>query len=857
MKADGSNYGTMSGPTFDKQKTEMPAFTPSGLLQRTTVLDKFQKKWTAWDRLFLKHINQEFGDNFELACRAACFTVICGLPFLVPKSACELCHILYPYTGFYHRGSVTYFLFTLYKTTGETIYFAIGGVAGTIFATFTIWVLNGFVPGGYTHNSPDSIWWIANFVGVLFVFALLYFNFDTNTKIFGISTYVWHWMKYINPDEIGGFAGNFAVEVDGTAISGLLSAISGCFIAVVAGYLPYPNLALWRALDVSKTTIEHLHMTWEDFASYYCGDGRNNMAGTVISEELRQMKSEVEKLDAYIGSAWYECLGLGRWQHQRLMMKRLRSYMSQVSDRLSAMIQVCLEEDWGDSHSRLMGHISANITVVIDLNGAILSKVLDAIIAGGFTEESSQDVNEDIDRLLKAIADLTTAFVTGGQAEGLYMLAEESVGENVVASNVCSFSALTCQFARDLQADLPAEVFDWREGTGIFGMFRPSLLQDAKHVQWTVRNGISILLAFAIGWHGVAGRMILSFNPAIASTVSVLLSQFVGTALVNNLNRLQGVVLGLIVGQVAYALLGWCTLWGHLSMGVTLLVWELCSLFVYYHSEQYSTVGLLLAVFGASGMLQGCSEDIFDPRNSFYAIINCTAAIFVMGFVDVVLTPKRVSDMARDDYAAIFDPLADGLKRICDPEVKVIDQKHDILAQIRAAAQLGREAANEPRYWRVAWPKAVFKRAIDFASTLRFCISSIKFSSTTNVDGKCVKNDHFIAATSLQSFGVVREVLLTHLHFVQEQVDKRMRKETSADVFETRLKVDNTEMSTYFEEASTKAMYDFMVEVNALLKNPVPDTMTLEQDPVAEMSLLVCFLQTIFKDLNSVQALIA
>jgi len=386
------------------------------------------------------------------------------------------------------------------------------------------------------------------------------------------------------------------------------------------------------------------------------------------------------------------------------------------------------------------------------------------------------------------------------------------------------------------------------------GVFAPSVLQDKSHLQWTVRNATSILVAFAIGYNGVAGKMILNYNPAIASTVCVLLSNFVGSALTKNLSRLQGVVLGIVVGQVGYALLGWCVWWGYISVAFALYSWTLIAVFVYYNSAQYSTVGLLLAVFGSAGLLQGCSEEIFDPRDSFYAIINCTAAIAIMGIVDIMLSPGRASDMARDEYIETFDPLTDAVKLICDSKVKELPPRGGkIMGQINSAAGLGEEAAQEPRYWRTAWPEVMFTRAISCLYTLRFCITSIEFSSTHMVNGARVKDDHFIAATSLDSFAAVRDALMDQLQFIRDQLEKKMTLETGGDVFKTRLQLDSDALSTTRGTNSKKALDAFMAEWTLKAKTRPPGKATLEEDPIADMSLFVCSLQAIFAELDAVQ----
>ena len=43
--------------------------------------------------------------------------------------------------------------------------------------------------------------------------------------------------------------------------------------------------------------------------------------------------------------------------------------------------------------------------------------------------------------------------------------------------------------------------------------------------------------------------------------------------MVKNLDRLNGVALGNIVGQSVYCSVGYCTWWGYLGIGIALFVW--------------------------------------------------------------------------------------------------------------------------------------------------------------------------------------------------------------------------------------------------------------------------------------------
>merc|ERR1719399_181760 len=206
-------------------------------------------------------------------------------------------------------------------------------------------------------------------------------------------------------------------------------------------------------------------------------------------------------------------------------------------------------------------------------------------------------------------------------------VSDDNLGENVVGLTFSEFTGMTEALFQSLQEEQKEER-SWRDGAGILGIFEPGELFQKDHIMWTLRNGISIVLAFYVGWHGY-GQYIAMYNASIASTVAVLLSKFVGSAMTKNLARLQGVVIGIVLGNLLYALLAWCYWWGHLAVAVALYLWTLMGLFMYFHSTNYSTVGLLLAVFGTQALLKPCANESTDP-SGHSAIVNVTIGICVM-----------------------------------------------------------------------------------------------------------------------------------------------------------------------------------------------------------------------------------
>merc|ERR1719329_420747 len=475
------------------------------------------------------------------------------MPFLVPRTYCPICYEVVR-TRFYNSASVVYFCFTLYKTTGDTIYFAYGGLMGTVIAVINIWALMGFFPGGYVPGQPnaEAIFWMINVWGALYVFFMLYLNLDGNTRVFGLTTFVWYWMAALNHHVVTGFAHNFEIKLNGGAMGELCCAASGCCIAIVASCLPTPLLATYKMNDTGKFLVRKLHSVWTDFIDYYSGEEKNPYSQNVLGKDLASLQSGAGALAPFIKASFYECMGMGAGHRRRLMMRLLDNYLSECFNRLSCVLSACLAEDFNDTHDKLMKPVRGKMGEVCEKVGELLSTCKDAIIACGWDDEKKTLAEQQRKEVNDSVETMTNEFLKASKELNLYEVSDNVAGEFLVGSNLCCWARITCEFVDKLQGELPTEKTDWTSGGGFLGMFAPAINNTPANLNYVLRGWVSVMLAFTIGFNGVAGKMVKNYNAALASTICVLLSKSVGGALSANLMRLQGVVLGTVIGQVAY-----------------------------------------------------------------------------------------------------------------------------------------------------------------------------------------------------------------------------------------------------------------------------------------------------------------
>jgi hypothetical protein len=836
-----------------------------------TLSSNYNKGCSGYDKLFLKHINITFGDHLEMASRGACFVVICALPFVLPEEICPLCQKVVR-LEIYTAASITYFIYTLYVYTGDILHFAQGGIMGTFLAVFSIWCMQGFMPGGYSdtdearHRWPVGVAW-----GITFVFLILWLNFDGNTRIFALSTYVWYWMAFIRPDYQAGFAQNFQIKMDGKAIKELLVAVAGCSIAVIAGYFPYPIYAHTKALALSSTMMDQIFFAKQDFLEYYVDSKKpDRLKVKILQQEIDQLSGEAGSVGGLLDSAWYECLGMGAAQRQRVMMASFQAYISDTIDLLSNAFGVGMAEDFSDKHQKLMASVKENLNTILNENGAVLQTCIACLNNAGSDEKLENEGKEHMAKAKEAVVDLTKNFSAERVKQGMDNITPDTAGENVVCLTFCQFTEKTEKFFESLLGE-QAEKSDWRHGGGILGTFSTDVIMDKDHIMWTLRNGLSIILAFFAGWHGY-NKYISSYNASLAGTVAVLLSNFAGSAMTKNLSRLQGVVIGIVLGNLLYAFLGWCYWWGHLLVALALYMWTLLGLFMYFHSENYSTVGLLLVVFGAQALLRPCSNDDTDP-SGHGLIVNVTVAICIMTIVDLFLSQERASDMA---IGALTDSAAkqsQNMKNLFGESTEVEKRKGGVLALISTAQTMGAEAYQEPRYWRTDWPKSRFDQGVACLQAVRFNMMAIENAVLEKPDDKDMqaKSEMFKLAIALDSFsneetGLKAILLKRYIGIMKELADSLgdamlWGKGVEADdVFIKRMDSlgdleDGLQQGT---EAWKPKYEDWCSKLNDLYqkKGAAGQPDTLRKDGLAEMSIVVDALQCIFTELDKVLDLV-
>jgi len=233
--------------------------------------------------------------------------------------------------------------------------------------------------------------------------------------------------------------------------------------------------------------------------------------------------------------------------------------------------------------------------------------------------------------------------------------------------------------------------------------------------------------------------------------------------------KIQGTVLGVIMGQIVQAMLGWCETWAEISTVCVVFLWTSGTMFLYFNSQQFAPVGFLLAVFVIKGMMADCRGPGDKIHFQSTDIINVVLGLALMFIVDTILARARGSDLCVVAYKKAWSAMGTVLQNLFDPDVKTTgkDVNDKLFDLINLADNLGKEAANEPRYWRCQWRSAQYEMAISTAHKIRNCLCAMEHLVADGFDDGAPKNSSFQTICKLNSFAKVSDYLVLKLDIIK------------------------------------------------------------------------------------------
>jgi len=785
-----------------------------------------------------------------------------ALPFIMPKGHFEKIDWLIE-KGYYSRTVVLMFLLTVDETAGQTLCNAGSGLLGSLMSVANATIMHSVIPGGIALDTPWYVLFAVAAHGVLFVWLVLWLNFGMNARIFCLTTFAYHWMDFMNP-----LTGECNARVlCGPKVGEIIQACFACSVAVLCNFFPTPVFALRKARTNVRDVTAALGRACVDVSTHFCGTFTAEHRQDRLLADLHKIRTALDTVDGHLLNSWYEFGWFRSVRNIRESLARLRRTLQESSDRLFCMWNTCLQESFGGLHDEIMPRLWPYIHRVITEASRLLTHCTEVACGGRVFDAEEPPLRDAAERTRAAVGTLTAKFRETKAGLGVEGVSEDLLDEHNFVVHICAFGRLAAELAEDLLAQkgslrpLPA-------AESPPGIFDRTVLADKAHLSFAVRGMVTILSAFLIGFFGHSKTM-LKYDAGTAAFSALLLRKSLGAASARNLNRLRGVVIGTVMGHVTYSMIGWCTPWGYSMVFLAMFSWIATSLFQHHdasrvgagiavgHSAAGASAGLLAAYFGATGMMEECTEEVYTVLDvlgrSYYMIINSLTAVLLCFVVDSVLAPESASQLAVRACGEAWRCLAEALADILDPRVlEVRLHAPELARRLRAAEALGRQAEREPRYWRLPWRGALFGDGLQSALRLRMSLCGMECSAVEGGRFGAGKAEKLRRFTSLPSFAAVRKVVQEKMEHVEALLDSAVAQETG----EVMRALGNPLLKRNFTAEYLQSIRAFILDANRLpeVSQDKFAGNSLEMDVAAQASLILSCVASVLAEAQALQS---
>jgi len=611
----------------------------------------------------------------------------------------------------------------------------------------------------------------------------------------------------------------------------------------------------------------------------------NREESSVVIVQLQELavnlRHEIEGMQGNIDAAWWETLDLFRSGRSRALLSRHKVLMMRMSDTVFSL-QVCIsKEDFGSTHIQLMSKIAPQVDALVKATKSCLLTATLAANDGFIDKDEAAGIESKIRDVEVSIGDLAVVFNDARkEISPDRRITDHLQSESFFVYCLSVYARRTMDYTQEMLENPPkfgtAELpwlpkAIWAEFKKVFDT--DVILMDPSYRSFTLRNTLSITLAFYVGY------FFCGYSGVPAGTVAVLISNFSGSALQKNLGRMQAVTLGLVLPFIIVQAMG--TSCGHARVAlqyVMIFAWEMLTAYVYYASPSYGYIGCLLAATGVGTLIYPCSDVAPTPADlditqmaGFTKICNTTIAVICMTVVDLWLASATAAECAADDLkcalividayfqaclvkrrpttgdterGAIVKRLKVDLKdRSLIEKVgtkKNLRSPATIFSYLGAAEAMGAEANLEPRYHRTPWPADFFMNITKAAHVLR---ANLKEFEHVLRGPYPYYSDVFECCREMPAFKSIHADILHTMDEMLIMVDTILKNDTGKTQHSVvkRLnqleKIDKIEdMSNLFEELNLSDFPD--------LQYPETAPPTLEED-------LLCRLNVVFMIMES------
>eukprot|EP00931_Biecheleriopsis_adriatica_P056028 TRINITY_DN3320_c0_g1_i1.p1 TRINITY_DN3320_c0_g1~~TRINITY_DN3320_c0_g1_i1.p1 ORF type:complete len:954 (+),score=178.24 TRINITY_DN3320_c0_g1_i1:251-3112(+) len=643
--------------------------------------------------------------NMMLACRAGVAAVGASLITFVPPLSDWFTQM-----GYEHKYACVLVLWCMGKSIGATISDLWDANVGTFLAFLFSFLLEGFYPGGFYEGDSPQKWMIGAGYTLVTAFIMMFGAWRNGVRVWCLSYHLGNMMAWLMPKEPGyvtAMSPYFHFTPKDMSFGYVVITLISSSICIMALSLPAPRMAhrlALRSMETSTGAIESL--LWA-MLKIYTGEAQGSASCNLQRTKLfsARLTEELGELSAHISASWWEHFDMGNFANVRRALGKHVIVSGGIQECISSMRTALTFEavsNFKSEHHAIAKEISEPLHSMVTSAMALYHVCTKATKDGLVDEEEAQYMSTLIEALETEITEVTKTFKAsaakiGGEGFKQQHAALECDWEFVFI--MCSLVRLIQDLGREHVSRKPRTNLTVAQAVSTFNIFAG--MSDPDHLEFAIRNSLSLLLCFLVGYQGMFG-LIPAYSSGIATNAALLLSTSVGSALKKNMGRVQGLVVGTTVGTLLYGGVtsGGCASASYFTSGIlTTFVFSSFSFFMFLSTKEYSFVFYLFAGFGVQKLLHVCEPFPGDPAlaSYFVNILIAIVCVTILAAVDLSLSNSACSDAAKSAMELMKSISHSITVSLVDGEPQSDHSKAKIQSRLGLTDEKAFEGSLEPR----------------------------------------------------------------------------------------------------------------------------------------------------------------
>merc|ERR1719161_2072285 len=644
------------------------------------------------------------------------------------------------------------FVFTINPLLGTAVQNCCCGIIGTFWACFHMWVMNGIFPGGMKEGmSPTSataIFGWANFL--IFTFLVLWCKCGIGTKMFALATDIGFMLAFLDPKSTMPFSENFSISSQGTAVNTMLATILGCLAAPLMNLIPYPLAFAYNNMkDNAVAASSHTAKLFESIIVYYCG----TESSVVVESEVKHavdLRAELDGLGGAIGASFWEGFHIGTRGTVCALMDSHVGLLNNIYDRLRAILIIARAEDFGPSHTAIMGKIRNASMQVALATTKLLNAVTVAATDGDISDAEKADLQKLVSEAKAAVKTLAKDFDAARKAGGKAISAD-LLGENYFVLTISAYARLVIDYTEMMMSSPP-------QGAGMGAAIVGGLSSTWDFAAMTERFNLNFtmvhFIALTICW--CWSVFVDNWGGGCVITAVFLMSPAVCPDIQAFLNVLNAVVLAVVAGTIVFQWTCGSGFGDYVLPFAALVLWTI-GLYGYFAKSVFLLPCLVFVALTPFRWVTSCpTGDIAAGARALWGgmVANILAIVFVCS-CQFFLAVGRANDLA----IGKLDDAFTGLRKAFDAywgHEDATGPMGSVSGDCGAGKGFCASAAIEPRMWRNAWKAGLYMDVVTHVETIRLDILMLWFASAGS-DGQ--PDGIFKKIEGSSSFNSVKEDL--------------------------------------------------------------------------------------------------